>query len=75
MIYTDQRIDEAAAFLAQLHGKTLIVSHIDPDGDTLGAAAAMLRYLKARGAQVSAFCVNAVPKQYRYDFEGEFTTL
>ncbi len=46
--------------------RVLIVSHPKPDGDTLGAAAAMFNFCKVKGIPVDAFCVDAIPEQYSY---------
>lgn len=46
--------------------RVLIVSHPKPDGDTLGAASAMVNFCKASGIPFDAFCVDAVPEQYSY---------
>ncbi len=46
--------------------RVLVVSHPKPDGDTLGAAAGMLTYCRKAGMNVSGFCHDEVPHQYRY---------
>lgn len=45
---------------------TLIISHQNPDGDTLGSACALLQYLKTRGKPVRAFCATPVKKQHYF---------
>ena len=40
-----------------------VVSHINPDGDTIGSAAAMRLVLEAMGKQVTLFCDGKVPDQ------------
>jgi phosphoesterase RecJ-like protein len=44
-------LDRLAAFL-DAHGRILITSHENPDGDGLGAAVGLFHYLRARGKQV-----------------------
>ncbi len=46
--------------------KILTVSHRKPDGDTLGAAAAIIEFCRSRGIEAAGFCVDAVPEQYSY---------
>ena len=38
-----------------------VVSHVNPDGDTLGSAAAMRLILQAMGKEVTLFCDGKVP--------------
>lgn len=44
----------------------LIVSHQNPDGDTLGSASAMATYLKQINKQFGLYCASPVPKQYTF---------
>lgn len=44
----------------------LIVSHQNPDGDTLGSASALATYLKQINKQFGLYCASPVPKQYRF---------
>lgn len=46
--------------------RVLIVSHPKPDGDTLGAACAMLEFCRSRGIPADAWCKDVVPEQYSY---------
>lgn len=46
--------------------KVLIVAHKKPDGDTLGASAAMLNFCRRRDIAANAFCLDAPPPQYGY---------
>lgn len=46
--------------------RVLIVAHKKPDGDTLGAAAAMFNFCKANGILATGFCLDVVPAQYSY---------
>ena len=43
-----------------------LVSHINPDGDTLGSAAAMYLALRGMGKKVSLFCDGKVPDQMSF---------
>lgn len=43
-----------------------LLSHISPDGDTLGAALALMHLLKRLGKTVEAVCANPVPKIYSF---------
>ena len=43
-----------------------LVSHVNPDGDTLGSAAAMRLVLQAMGKEVSLFCDGKVPDQMKF---------
>ena len=51
-----------------LHGARSIAvcSHVNPDGDTLGSAAAMALALKTLGKDVSLFCDGKVPDQMAF---------
>lgn len=62
-------IMEAAALL-RAWDKICIVSHRSPDGDTLGAAAALLRALRFLGKTVMFRCADAVPEKFSYLFAG-----
>lgn len=44
----------------------LIISHQNPDGDTLGSASAMATFLKQINKQFELYCVSPVPKQYSF---------
>lgn len=44
----------------------VVVAHRKPDGDTLGAATAVLNHCVAEGMRAAAFCVSEVPSQYFY---------
>ena len=43
-----------------------VVSHVNPDGDTLGSATAMYLALTAMGKKVSLFCDGKVPDQMSF---------
>ncbi|MBZ0155534.1 MAG: bifunctional oligoribonuclease/PAP phosphatase NrnA [Alphaproteobacteria bacterium] len=44
----------------------LIVSHLNPDGDTLGSAAALALALEAMGKKTLLLCRDRVPEQYAF---------
>lgn len=46
--------------------RVLVVSHPKPDGDTLGAGAAMYNFCLRRGIPVTGYCQDQVPPQYGY---------
>ncbi len=48
------------------HDNILIVSHKNPDGDTLGSGFALMHTLRAMGKTVSLFCADAVHPRYEY---------
>jgi phosphoesterase RecJ-like protein len=55
--------------------RVLIIAHRKPDGDTLGAATAMLRHCRRQGIPADAFCLDEPPRQYAYlPGTEEFTT-
>lgn len=43
-----------------------LISHIMPDGDTLGSALAFAMHLSATGKEVALFCEQPVPPTYRF---------
>jgi phosphoesterase RecJ-like protein len=46
--------------------RILLVTHKEPDGDAIGAAAAFLIWLTARGKDAAAFCANPPPPNFAY---------
>lgn len=46
--------------------KVLLVSHRNPDGDTLGSNLAMYNYLTSLGKDVTSFCVDKVPQYLQF---------
>ncbi len=44
----------------------LVVSHQNPDGDTLGSASAMATFLSRIGKRHRLYCASPVPKQYGF---------
>jgi len=43
-----------------------LVSHQNPDGDTLGSAVAFAQYLLNHGKQVKIFCLSSVPDKFNF---------
>lgn len=62
-------MQEAAGLLLSWNN-ILILSHRSPDGDTLGAASALLRALLALGKRARFECADAVPEKFSYMFFG-----
>lgn len=46
--------------------RVLLVAHKKPDGDTLGSSSSMLNWLLREGKQVTAFCPDLPPREFRY---------
>ena len=44
----------------------VLVSHKNPDADSLGSASALFRHLEARGKKVALFCATPVPEEYNF---------
>ena len=70
-------IDQLAVIGRLLRAENvLIVSHKNPDGDTLGSAGALLHALKGLGKQAAVLCADPIPARYDYMnlelFEGQF---
>lgn len=55
----------------------LIISHKNPDGDTIGSAGALFWALRAVGKTTAVFCSDAIPSRYNYmqleEFSGQFS--
>ncbi len=68
--------DETAARLLS-QDKILILTHRNPDGDTLGSAFALLRGLTVCGKTARVVCADEIPEKYAYMWAGltetEFT--
>ena len=56
-----RRNPEAVARCIREARTIAVVSHVNPDGDTIGSAAAMRLILEAMGKEVSLFCDGKVP--------------
>lgn len=59
-----------AAALLQKMDRVLILTHKNPDGDTLGSAAALCRALLSLGKQARIVNAEPIPPKYDYLFEG-----
>jgi phosphoesterase RecJ-like protein len=57
---------QQAAALIKRHGRLTIVIHRKPDGDAIGAASAFMGWARQLGVGVTAFCHDALPKQYDF---------
>lgn len=61
-----QRNPEAVARCIREAQTIAVVSHVNPDGDTLGSAAAMRLILQTMGKKVTLFCDGKVPDQLSF---------
>ena len=48
----------------------VLVTHVNPDGDGLGAQFALARFLRRRGKSVRIVNMDALPRQYRFLVDG-----
>ena len=73
-------VDQAAALLRRLD-RVLILTHVRPDGDTVGSAMALCHVLKSLGKTAAVLCADPIPSRYAYmqlclfeegDFEPHF---
>ncbi len=63
----DTRFLHRTAYDALTHAsRVLIVSHPKPDGDTLGAASAMVNFCRTHNIPADVFCLDHIPEQYSY---------
>ncbi len=65
-MFTPQKI----AQLVKDWDNILLISHISPDGDTLGSATALMRAFENMGKKVKFACGDNIAKRYNYLFEG-----
>ena len=63
------KAQEAAAFL-QAKTRILILTHQNPDGDTLGGGMALYYALRRLGKRVHLLCSDPFPKKFCYLFDG-----
>lgn len=64
---------EAAAFLKERDG-FVVFTHANPDGDTIGSAAALVRILRTLGKKAVAVCADAIPEKLKFmDKDGIFS--
>ena len=59
-----------AAKLLCMHDRILILSHKNPDGDTLGSAYGLLRALRSLGKTVRTQCADHLPRTFLYLADG-----
>ena len=64
------RNPEGIAEAIQASQSIAVCSHINPDGDTLGSAAAMGIALRKLGKDVSLFCDGKIPDQRCTHYRG-----
>jgi len=57
---------ESVGSLLTVPQKIVLVCHKNPDGDTIGAALAMLHYLRKKGHDVTALVPNDFPDYYKW---------
>lgn len=61
------KIDEkSAARLLRENDNILILTHRNPDGDTIGSGFALLHALKKLGKTVKVVCTDPFPEKYGY---------
>ncbi len=63
-------LSEACRLLGE-QDEILVLSHQNPDGDTLGSALALTFALRKMGKKVSAFCADGFPEIFRFMYCGE----
>lgn len=63
---TMKRNPEAVAECIREAGTIAVAGHVNPDGDTLGSAAAMYIALRTMGKEVSLFCDDKIPDQLSF---------
>ena len=57
---------KAVGLLLTVPQKIALVSHKNPDGDTIGATLAMMHYLRKKGHEVTALVPNDFPAYYKW---------
>lgn len=60
-------VDETARLISR-QKKILILTHRNPDGDTLGCAFALMYAARAKGIEAGVFCCDKIPEKYGYMF-------
>ena len=76
MIQSEPRTGTTQDVVAELRARKafVMVSHVKPDGDTLGAGLALGLALKAQGKRVAYFQQDAVPRNLRFLPDSEFVS-
>src|ERR1700679_2456536 len=74
MIESTPRVGSAAEIADELRRRSafVMVSHVKPDGDTLGAGLALGLALKKLGKRVAYFQQDAVPRNLRFLPDSQF---
>lgn len=62
-------LKEACSFLLE-HDDYLILTHKNPDGDTLGCAYALCEALQSKGKKAGVACPDEIPEKYSYFIDG-----
>ena len=62
-------IERAAEILSGC-GDVYILTHMNPDGDTLGSAFALMRALRSLGRRAEVKCSDRIPEKYSYMSDG-----
>lgn len=57
--------EDFVTFLHQ-NDRFLLVSHVDPDGDTLGSAIGLQRLLGKLGKEAALYCPSTIPDSYKF---------
>ncbi len=63
-------IKKAAELIAMTSGRTLILCHRRPDGDTLGSALALKAVIEYLGREADIACCDSIPSNCGFLFEG-----
>ena len=58
-------LSEIRGLVEKAH-RVLLISHVMPDGDTLGSALGLAWALRKRGLEARLSCADPVPKQLRF---------
>ncbi len=61
-------LKETAEFL-ETHDNYYILTHINPDGDTMGAGFALCYALRSKGKNANVLCSDEFPKRYGFMYE------
>ncbi len=61
---------QRVAGLLQAWDDMLVLCHASPDGDTLGAASALVRGLRALGKRADLFCADPIDPKFHFLFAG-----
>jgi len=62
----DRDLLQKAGRLLSSWGRTMILSHVRPDGDGLGAMGVLKRVIESAGRKASAYVYDEIPKRYLF---------